>query len=393
MLPCFYERTEGMKKENPGNLTSIFTNFANKGMTTINARSLQQNAVPKLFETLSAAASARYVANPDLITTRVPELLRSYMQKLMDDGRMLHLKDVKRMDILDVTGFLAPPDNGEGIPDLAPAAKEEQEAVKRLGWYSYVPCFEKGALKLNRFRYIVFEVLELDPEKQGVKIKLRDYVKPEGSFWQMGVGTTVAVSFAPADENGVRHVVKVENENNENFEQLYSLYDADDLGWSRSDYQTWKDIVVQNSRIATGQVYAASGTDQCGQLANVFVLINSRCNAMLEMNRPSRPVKEKRAGIVPDKRTVAYEKGSVPERKIRYVGVLRVQSASIPRKPCLETVITYKVAKWTVRGYVRRYKNGKEVYIKPSVHTRKALEGTGEATATTIRFKKKKGND
>lgn len=384
----------------PKDLSRTFTNFVNRGMTAVDASMLQKNAVPALLKTLPSASAARYVADPSLITTRVPELLRAYNQKLMDDGKMLSFREVKKMDMLDVTGFLPPlPDDCSGIPNLHPATEEEKAAIGRLGWYSYVPCFEKGAMKLNRFRYIVFEITELDPENQSVKVKLRDYIKPKDGCWQMGVGTTVSVSIAPdADEyedpdrlEEVKHVIRVENEGSENFEQIYTIYNAEDMHWSRSDYQTWMDIVVQNGRIATRQVYAMSGTDQCGQLAQVFTLINSRCNAMLEMNRPSRPVREKKPGMPSGKKTVTYEKGEAPERKIRMVGALRVQSASVPRTPCLETVITYKVAKWTVRGHVRRYKSGKEVYIKPTTRTRKALEGTGEATATTIRFKKKKG--
>lgn len=92
-----------------------------------------------------------------------PELLKFYIQKLVDDGKMMKLSDVKRMNILDTTEFLAPPDNGYGMPSFGPASPQEREIMDKMGWYSNIPCFEKGAIRVNTFRYIVFEVLEIDP--------------------------------------------------------------------------------------------------------------------------------------------------------------------------------------------------------------------------------------
>ncbi len=317
----------------------------------------------------------------------VDNLLRSYIQKLVDDKKMLKLSEVKKMDILDMTSFLSLPENGYGLPNIPPSTLEERNAIYRLGWYAYVPCFERGAVKLNKFRYIVFEMLEMDPENQSVTIRLHDYLKPEKGIWQIGVSITVVIKMGNI-QGHEKFDLNVTMGDALNFPELYTMYTHKELGWTKEQYDIWMEMVVENSRNMSEYTNEHYGMDQCSQLASVFVMLISRCNAMLELNKPSRPVNAKQTGTGRGKRSVVYENGNAPKRKIRNVGMLRIQSEAVPRKPSFETVITYKVAKWTVRGHVRRYKNGKEVYIKPAVKTRKALAGTDQMTATTIKFKK-----
>lgn len=315
-------------------------------------------------------------------------LLKDYIQKMVDDGKMMRLRDIKKMDILDMTGFLNLPDDGYSLPDPKQATEEELDTMCALNWYIHVPCFEKGAIRVNKFRYIVFEVLEMDPENCHMKIKLTDYSKADGiqsGIWQKGVSTTVVTEMRNKDEED--HYVGLKLIEKQTFEQLYTMYSAKDLGWGKSDYKQWMDTIVANAREKTKQIEKRTGIDQCGHLVNAYMAYIGICNAILTKNKPSRPVKKQSSG----KRKVSYEKGVSPERKIRNVGPLRVQSKDIPRKPCLETVITYKTAKWKVRGHIRHYRSGKEVYIKPTTRTRKALADTDKVTATTIRFNKKKG--
>lgn len=314
--------------------------------------------------------------------------LRSYLQKLEDDGKMLRLKDIKKMDILDMTSVFDMPDNKYGIPHFPEVSDEEIDIIQSLNWYAHVPCFEKGALKLNHFRYIVFEILEMDPEQSYMKMKLTDYSKPDGriSIWQIGCSVTVE-TYIEENEEGELEYMGLKPIEKQNFEQLYTMYSRKDLRWQESDYQYWMDTVVDNAKKQTERIKRESGKDQCDAIVNMYMRAISLCNAMLTKNKPSRPIKQSNSGS----RKVSYEKGAAPERKIRNVGALRVQSKDIPRKPCMETVITYRTAKWKVRGHIRHYKNGKEVYIKPTTHTRKALADTDKETATTIRFNKKKG--
>lgn len=334
------------------------------------------------------------------------ELFKRFMQRLIDDGQMFRMSEIKKMDMLDVTSFAELPEDGYTVPKIPEASLEERQAIERLDWYSIVPCFEKGALKLNKFRYIVFELIEIEPETKIVSVRLSDYMRID-NVWQKGVSTTIKArdwckdykdvpvvdqKGNPVDRSIIphKHYIIIDHEDDLNFEDLYTMYSYKELGWSKSEWKIWEETVIAHALMVRDKMRKEYDTDQCEQLANLFTTVIARCNAMLEMNKPSRPVKKEGALTPKGKRTVTYEEGKAPERKTRNVGALRVQSVKVPRKPCLETVITYKVAKWTVRGHVRHLKSGKEVYIKPGIRERKALAGTGETTATTIRFRKKK---
>lgn len=370
------------------------------------AQSRMARIIPDIGDSMSVIPAHRIQAEAMAgsgIVRRVAEsnidmemLFRQYMQRLTDDGVMLKLSDVKKMDILDITSFAVLPEDGYTIPRISDASREERDAIERLDWYSLIPCFEKGALKLNRFRYIVFEIEEVDPENRSVTIRLYDYMRING-VWQTGVATTIkATDFRELDKTmddatglPVTHHVVIEHFEDRDFEELYTMYEWNELGWTKRQWGFWEDVVIRNTRAVSEKLKDEYNTSQCEQLAAVFLKIIGRCNAMLEMNKPSRPVKN---AVPKGRRTAVYEQGSAPGRKTRNVGLLKVQSKNIPKKPCLETIVTYKVAKWTVRGHVRHYANGREVYIKPAVRKRKALADTDEATATTIRFRKKKTN-
>lgn len=322
--------------------------------------------------------------------SEVGRLLKEYFQKLLQDGNMLRLSEIKKMNILDTTSFLGQPDNDYSMPVIKPAVAEERDAIQKMNWYAFVPCFEEGAVKVNKFRYMVYKVDEIDPEERYIIVTVRDYMRIEGQ-WQPGVTVSVKVSVPAAGvHDDEARYIQIDQVGGQTHAELYTMYTAKELGWSPYDWKLWDEIVVHNATKTREEMIDKYQTDQLEQLATIFIHTISRCNAMLEMNKPSRPISQKTDGSPKGKRHVSYESGAAPKHKVRTVGALRVQSENIPRKPCLETVVTYKVAKWTVRGHIRRYRNGKEVYIKPAVHQRKALAQTGEATTTTIRFKKRK---
>lgn len=56
--------------------------------------------------------------------------------------------------------------------------------------------------------------------------------------------------------------------------------------------------------------------------------------------------------------------------------------------------IHYQTPSWQVRGYVRHYKNGKSIFIQPSVRKRKEIKDIIDAKPSVqhITFETKKGN-
>ena len=66
-----------------------------------------------------------------------------------------------------------------------------------------------------------------------------------------------------------------------------------------------------------------------------------------------------------------------PERIARRVGALRIVSVGPPMPPDRKTVRNYVTASWSVRGFTRKCKSGKTVYVKPSIRRRRSLTGEG----------------
>lgn len=77
------------------------------------------------------------------------------------------------------------------------------------------------------------------------------------------------------------------------------------------------------------------------------------------------------------KAKVGYDKSGRGEQKRKITriidGTVRIDSVKPPHAFEGERTIKYKIAKWNRRGYVRTYKSGKKVYVKPAVCHRKAL--------------------
>ena len=73
-----------------------------------------------------------------------------------------------------------------------------------------------------------------------------------------------------------------------------------------------------------------------------------------------------------------------PKRVTRVLNGIEFKSESIPRASSPRS-ITYKTPSWTRRGFVRHYKNGKTVYVKPCECHRVGMNGdTSPAPTTTI---------
>lgn len=71
-------------------------------------------------------------------------------------------------------------------------------------------------------------------------------------------------------------------------------------------------------------------------------------------------------------------------KRIREIHGIRILSEKSPKLSTEEILRHYHLENWNVRGHIRHYKNGKTVYIKPTVHHRKALKGTQTPPVQTI---------
>lgn len=87
--------------------------------------------------------------------------------------------------------------------------------------------------------------------------------------------------------------------------------------------------------------------------------------------------------------TVTYvaseNKQDVTKHKTRHLGRIKITSEKKPSAPSMKKIIRYSTAEWSRRGFVRHYKSGKTVFVKPTTVKRKCIDisGTEKAVNTT----------
>lgn len=102
------------------------------------------------------------------------------------------------------------------------------------------------------------------------------------------------------------------------------------------------------------------------EMGSFFFILNIFTNETLEKNK----LHTKRSSGSTTK--VTYEPSGKPQPKVLYrtAGAIKFHSSEIPRCATEEVVRHYTCMSWQQRGHVRRYKSGKEVWIKPCVKRR-----------------------
>ena len=117
---------------------------------------------------------------------------------------------------------------------------------------------------------------------------------------------------------------------------------------------------------------------------NHFFTVISRVN--IELMSGPRP-KAVRNGNKLKVKTVTDkipEKNPKPQIVRTLSSGVQIKSASVPKAPTVDIIRHYKVASWNVRGHMRHYKNGKTIYIAPTVAKRKEFENTDASKRQTI---------
>ena len=228
------------------------------------------------------------------------------------------------------------------------------------------------------------------------KIHVTDYILDEDRKSQMGRSVLLDIdahdmttctepetmqseykteAFTP-DMSAALHQYKIRTTGS--FAELYTKILPKQLGWNRTMVKFWEAVTLQNA-VDQDEKFRRCGIDPADQLARYFIQSICLSNYFLSKHKPVQLDKD--AGTKePDTESIKKEPvlqpidPNQPIKHVRKVGVIQFVSNKPPRKPSQKTARQYHVAVWTVRGHVRKYANGKTVYIRPTVRRRKALQ-------------------
>lgn len=312
------------------------------------------------------------------LAKQIRSLTIQYSSALISQRWALPREAIEQMDRIDIRSLFSELSDNicmsgdiplRDSPDFLAYCDREPQFMR------LIPCFQEGALQCNKDRFIHWKIMDLNLEEPYIDIYLADYMVTDG-FWTPGCFG--AVRFQKNKDCGE---VELGYDHNSmyDFTRLYTLINRSKLGWSKDTMKLWEGWVVKHAEITAAELLK-SGYNNLTCIGCLFEIYMEIINYCLSIHKPSRP-QAISGGSAAKAKTVAVPNMPQPERKVRMVGTIPVISSTVPRRPTEKTIIKYQLESWNTRGHMRHLKSGKVVYVKPSVHHRKALRDT--ATGNT----------
>lgn len=323
---------------------------------------------------------------------KINGLRDDYMARLAAGYESHARKDFQDANVIDIL----PVANDEALNAVSEHVKKYiQDMAKNGGQlYAYVPCFESGVLRTAFNQHIAFQVERLDLDAMSMTLDLTAY-EPErttGRHVKIANGT---VEIIIREENKITYRW---HDDAQDGAGTLSRVPPSKLPWSRDDKLLWERVVIQNE-VDQAARRLHRHTHDIVATAETFIFGIALSNYLLSRHRPVA-AKEQNGAPVTEESPVARElertKASghaedaprEPAKRIVHdVGPIRIISAETPKRPSRRTVRNYVTASWTVRGFMRKTKLGKTVYVRPSVRRRKNFAGQDAGPAPVeIRF-------
>ena len=317
---------------------------------------------------------------------QLKNLLRNYNHMTVEKHIRKSRKELKAMDLIDVRNLL--PDKRKDTCSILtiPRTEAEIEYLKKNKWYTCLPCFKTGVLQMNTDSYIEYAIQDIQEYEYTVKLWNYTYAN---IGWEPGVTVTAQYQFPRREVLGDYGNIYCNILDFENYVDYYHILDEQTLHLSKNEQRIWKVYLEELQNMDDAITKQSNNKQHIGySLAVIFINTIPKISAALEQNKP-KLAPGQRTRRKPDVSQKTYETpDTIPKKKVRIIGTgIKVKSEKPPKMPTMETVIRYKTPSWTTRGHMRTYQNGKQVWIKESVHKRHAMQDADPKT-TTIKFKK-----
>lgn len=254
--------------------------------------------------------------------------------------------------------------------------------------FDVIPCFEKGYIKLNKNRFLYFELLELklDETSPSARIKIQDYstIDIGRRSWMPGTYTILNIDWSKDDDKE-----KIKPTEFNSFDSIYRNTDYRKLHWSEDEIYLWNKYCTTHAEafINTSDK-ETKGLNGAMTLMDYYVYAITIVNDKLKNQTLSRAKRVLSSNTHTGKPVKATTSDNAPKRLIRMLGTsdseIKIISEKAPKAPSEEYVRHYSVASWTVRGTIRKYKSGKTVYIKEHAAHRHALKNTDQTLTPAV---------
>ena len=305
------------------------------------------------------------------------DVTRACMNALIDAKILMPRRYVRKLDTIDVTRYAVGCDDGNpaAMPNMQQT--EEEKAKLKEYWCLAVPPLLYGVVLINKARYLVYEVSDINLDDKTYHLSIIDYGYEYNTWMVNGmVDATIHCDERPKFTTRLLDMYDI-------FNMIFVKNKAEQFGifppkLSAADLKRLKEVALP-------MLILAKEKNQDKDLLNHFLTAIVRVNCELQSGPKPKAVRSKKSETkvktVTDKEP---ERNPKPQIVRTLASGVTIKSAKIPKAPTVDIIRHYKVASWSVRGHMRHYKNGKTVYITPSVHKRKEFENTDATKRQTI---------
>jgi hypothetical protein len=317
--------------------------------------------------------------NFDYNNNIIGETMKQCMFVLMDNGVIQRRSEIKKQDTIDVSSWAKENlgDDTSSMPQMV--IIEDFKKVLADYWYLGIPPILDGVIKINRDRYLSFEVKDINIDEKKYDIEIADYACDKG-VWMFNGFVQATIAY---ENNDVRF-----------YYSDFSLYDL--LKGTFVDYTLEPHLTLSNEMYNKLNDFVLPFVAKCkkedeekgnsmGQsiLSHFFCVITKVNSELMHGPKPKAIRNNSKSNVktVVDK---VPEKNPRPQIIRTLSSGITIKSVKVPKAPTIEIIRHYKVASWNVRGHMRRYKNGKVIYIAPTVAKRKEFKNTDAPKRQTI---------
>ncbi len=312
------------------------------------------------------------------------ETTRECMRVLIEDGSLHKRSELRKMDTIDLSAYGEAHCEGDIAALPMMYMSEENHNKLKEYWCFAIPPLLNGVLRINKNRFIGYEVLDIDMEEKSYLVRMMDYAFDKG-VWTFNL--CVVADINCVYPGGFRYDTRLTMR-----EYFMYMFVSPKKGMHTLplDKRTYDNLV--NDLLPSLEKEVPADDEMTNSLIQHFFTAMLQVNCELNEHKP-KAVRGKAKGVkvktVTDK---TPETNPRPQIVRTLPSGVTITSAKAPKASTLEVVRHYKVASWNVRGHVRHYKNGKVVYIEPRVAHRKEFgNATNVGKRQTIIVSERKG--
>ena len=331
----------------------------------------------------------------EMFTELNTKIMTDYNKKLIDDGLFPSEKEVlTRNNIIDVRHYVERPKDLNSMPTIK-LSDEDYQFLSENDWTLIIPCFEKGTIILNKYRYIYFELKNINVQNKTITAIIQDFeivTSKNSSYWEPGI----QVEYEIKPDLWINNSRPITILNKKTNFDIYNLIPASEFDWTK-DQKIAFDMVQTHAKLVSqaedsGKIEMSFSNNFVNVFTVICIIVNSALNR--EKLRTKRKKREKTndktntSSHKPVKKEFEENDEDTIRRLTRYVGKIKIKSQKPPKRPTEETIIKYKVASWPRKGYVRRNKNGTTSVIPPTICNRHGMENNNTKIKQTLIIQK-----